>query len=258
MSSILVTSGLTKRFGGLLAVKDLDMEVYDREILGLIGPNGAGKSTVFSMISGFQKPTKGDIVFDGRTVIGLPAHSVASLGIARLFQHSLLFDNISVLENVIVGFHRTRSVGLPASVFYTRKARAEEEVFKAHALEILEFVRLSHLKDELAANLSHGHQRLLSVGITLATNPRLLLLDEPVTGMNPAESKEMVQIIRGIRDRGVTIMLVEHHMRVVTDVCDRLVVLNYGEKIAEGAAEVVCNDPEVCAAYLGKGTFDAA
>jgi branched-chain amino acid transport system ATP-binding protein len=258
VSPILATRGLTKRFGGLLAVKDLDMEVHDGEILGLIGPNGAGKSTVFSMISGFQKPTTGDIVFDGKTVVGLPAHSVASLGIARLFQQSLLFDNISVLENVIVGFHRTRSVGLPASVFYTKKARAEEELFKTHASEILEFVRLPHLKDELASNLSHGHQRLLSVGITLATNPRLLLLDEPVTGMNPAESKEMVQIIRSIRDRGVTIMLVEHHMRVVTDVCDRLVVLNYGEKIAEGEAEVVCNDPEVCAAYLGKGTFDAA
>jgi branched-chain amino acid transport system ATP-binding protein len=258
MTPVLVTSGLTKRFGGLLAVKDLDMEVHDQEILGLIGPNGAGKSTVFAMISGFQKPSKGEIVFEGKTVVGLPAHVVASLGIARLFQHSLLFDNISVLENVIVGFHRTRSVGLPASIFYTKKTRNEEATFKAQALEILEFVKLAHLKNELAANLSHGHQRLLSVGITLATNPRLLLLDEPVTGMNPAESKEMVQIIRSIRDRGVTIMLVEHHMRVVTDVCDRLVVLNYGQKIAEGTARAVCNDPEVCAAYLGKGTFDAA
>jgi branched-chain amino acid transport system ATP-binding protein len=258
MTPVLETKGLTKRFGGLTAVKDLDMEVYEREILGLIGPNGAGKSTVFGMISGFQKPSGGDIVFDGRSLVGMPAHDVATLGIARLFQHSLLFDNITVLENVIVGFHRTRAVGLSASLFYTRKARAEEAAFKASALEILEFVKLSHLKDELAANLSHGHQRLLSVGITLATNPRLLLLDEPVTGMNPAESKTMVQIIRSIRDRGITIMLVEHHMRVVTDVCDRLVVLNYGEKIAEGIAEVVCNDPEVCAAYLGKGTFDAA
>jgi branched-chain amino acid transport system ATP-binding protein len=258
VTAILHISGLTKRFGGLVAVKDLDMEVSDQEILGLIGPNGAGKSTVFSMISGFLKPTQGDILFHGRSLVGLPAHDVATLGVARLFQHSLLFDNISVLENVIVGFHRTRTVGLPASLFYTRKARMEEAAFKAKALEILEFVRLAHLKDELAANLSHGHQRLLSVGITLATNPRLLLLDEPVTGMNPAESKTMVQIIRGIRDTGVTIMLVEHHMRVVTDVCDRLVVLNYGEKIAEGSAEVVCNDPEVCAAYLVKGTFDAA
>jgi branched-chain amino acid transport system ATP-binding protein len=258
MTPVLVISGLTKRFGGLLAVKDLDMEVYDGEILGLIGPNGAGKSTVFTMISGFQKPTRGDILFEGRSLLGLPAHVVATLGIARLFQQSLLFDNISVLENVIVGFHRTRSVGLPASVFCTKKARTEEGAFKARALEILEFVKLGHLKNELAANLSHGHQRLLSVGVTLATDPRLLLLDEPVTGMNPSESKVMVQIIRSIRDRGVTIMLVEHHMRVVTDVCDRLVVLNYGQKIAEGVAQTVCNDPEVCAAYLGKGTFDAA
>lgn len=258
MTSILEIKNLSKRFGGLMAVKDLDMDVQDGEILGLIGPNGAGKSTVFGMISGFQKPTGGEILFDGKSLVGMPAHDVATLGIARLFQHSVLFDNISVLESVIVGFHRTRTVGLSASVFYTRKARAEEASFKTKALEILEFVKLAHLKDELAANLSHGHQRLLSVGITLATNPRLLLLDEPVTGMNPAESKEMVEIIRSIRGRGVTIMLVEHHMKVVTDVCDRLVVLNYGEKIAEGSAEVVCNDPEVCAAYLGKGTFDAA
>ena len=258
MSTILEIKDLTKRFGGLEAVKDLDMEVNEREILGLIGPNGAGKSTVFSMISGFQKPTKGQISFEGASLVGVAAHAVAKRGIARLFQHSLLFDNISVLENVIVGFHRTRTVGLARSVVYSGKARAEEASFKAQALEILDFVGLSHLKNEIAANLSHGHQRLLSVGITLATNPRLLLLDEPVTGMNPTESNAMVQIIRNIRERGITIMLVEHHMRVVMDVCDRIVVLNYGEKIAEGTAEVVCNDPEVCAAYLGKGTFDAA
>jgi len=258
MSTILEIRGLTKRFGGLTAVKDLDMEVNEREIFGLIGPNGAGKSTVFSMISGFQKPTSGEILFQGNNLVGLPAHAVARRGIARLFQHPVLFDNISALENVIVGFHRTRTVGLASSFVYGKKAREEEARFKARALEILEFVGLTHLKDELAANLSHGHQRMLSVGITLATSPGLLLLDEPVTGMNPTESNAMVEIIRKIREQGITVMLVEHHMRVVTDVCDRIVVLNYGEKIAEGDAETVCNDPEVCAAYLGKGTFDAA
>ncbi|MBN1630868.1 MAG: ABC transporter ATP-binding protein [Thermoleophilia bacterium] len=258
MNVILEVKGLTKRFGGLTAVKDLDMEVGDQEIFGLIGPNGAGKSTVFSMISGFQKPTSGEILFQGSSLAGASAHSIARRGVARLFQHSVLFDNISALENVIVGFHRTRTVGLMGSFVYSRKVREEEAGFKARALEILEFVGLVHLKDELAANLSHGHQRMLSVGITLATSPSLLLLDEPVTGMNPTESKAMVQIIRKIREQGITIMLVEHHMRVVTDVCDRIVVLNYGEKIAEGDATTVCNDPEVCAAYLGKGTFDAA
>ncbi len=258
MTTILETKGLTKKFGGLTAVSDLDLVVSESEILGLIGPNGAGKTTVFSMISGFQKPTAGQILFDGADVVGKRAHAVSKLGVARLFQHSLLFGNISVLENVIIGFHRNRSCGLFSSFIGSRKARSEEAGFREKALEILDFVGLSRLKDELPINLPHGHQRLLSVATTLATGPRLLLLDEPVTGMNPAEMKEMVQIIRKIRDTGITIMLVEHHMRVVMDLCDHIVVLNYGQKIAEGSAQQVCTDPEVCAAYLGKGTYDAA
>ncbi len=153
MSVILETKGLTKRFGGLSAVKDLDMDVNEGEIMGLIGPNGAGKSTVFTMISGFQKPTTGEILFEGSSLVGVPAFAVAKRGVARLFQHSVLFDNISALENVIVGFHRNRSVGLTKSFFYTKTARAEEAAFKTEALEILDFVRLTHLKDELAANL---------------------------------------------------------------------------------------------------------
>lgn len=252
------TKGLTKRFGGLTAVDGLDLEVHENEILGLIGPNGAGKTTVFSMLSGFQQPTSGEILFAGENLVGKPAYAVARRGIARLFQHSLLFSNISVLENVVVGFHRNRQAGLFKSFIRTKKAREEEKGFLNQALEILEFVGLAKLKNELPINLPHGHQRLLSVAVTLATNPRLLLLDEPVTGMNPSETKEMVQIIRRIRDRGITVVLVEHHMRVVMDVCDRVVVLNYGQKIAEGTPDSVCRDPEVCAAYLGKGTFDAA
>jgi ABC-type branched-subunit amino acid transport system ATPase component len=210
------------------------------------------------MISGFQRPTAGQILLEGTDLVGKPAHAVAKLGVARLFQHSLLFDNITVLENVIVGFHRARSCGLFSSFIGTKKAREEEEGFRTKALEILDFVGLSRLKGELPINLPHGHQRLLSVATTLATGPRLLLLDEPVTGMNPAEMNEMVRIIRKIRDTGITLMLVEHHMRVVMDLCDHIVVLNYGQKIAEGGARQVCTDPEVCAAYLGKGTYDAA
>jgi branched-chain amino acid transport system ATP-binding protein len=258
MSTILQVQGLTKKFGGVTAVSELEMAVEESQIFGLIGPNGAGKSTVFSMISGFQRPTAGHILFDGTDVVGKPAHAVSKLGIARLFQHSVLFANITVLENVIVGFHRTRTCGLFSSFIGTRKARHEEEGFHTKALEILDFVGLSRLKDELPINLPHGHQRLLSVATTLATGPRILLLDEPVTGMNPSELKEMVQIIRKIRETGVTVMLVEHHMRVVMDLCDHIVVLNYGQKIAEGGAQQVCTDPEVCAAYLGKGTYDAA
>jgi branched-chain amino acid transport system ATP-binding protein len=258
MSTILEVKGLTKKFGGVTAVGDLDMSVEESQIFGLIGPNGAGKTTVFSMISGFQRPTAGQILFEGTDVVGKPAHAVSKLGVARLFQHSLLFSNISVLENVIVGFHRERSCGLFSSFLGTKKAREEEEGFRTKALEILDFVGLSRLKDELPINLPHGHQRLLSVATTLATGPRLLLLDEPVTGMNPAEMNEMVHIIRTVRDTGITLMLVEHHMRVVMDLCDHIVVLNYGQKIAEGAAQQVCTDPEVCAAYLGKGTYDAA
>jgi branched-chain amino acid transport system ATP-binding protein len=258
MSTILEIKGLTKKFGGVTAVGDLDTTVEEGQIFGLIGPNGAGKTTVFSMISGFQKPTSGEILFEGTNVVGKPAHAVSKMGIARLFQHSLLFGNITVLENVIVGFHRTRTHGLFSSFVGAKKTREEEEAFRGKALEILDFVGLGRLKNELPVNLPHGHQRLLSVATTLATGPRLLLLDEPVTGMNPAELKEMVQIIRKIRDTGITVMLVEHHMRVVMDLCEHIVVLSYGQKIAEGTAQHVCTDPEVCAAYLGKGTYDAA
>jgi branched-chain amino acid transport system ATP-binding protein len=258
MTVILETRGLTKCFGGVTAVDELDLQVNEGEILGLIGPNGAGKTTVFSMISGFQKPTRGDILFEGGSLLGLPAWQVGQRGIARLFQHSVSFSNISVLENVLVGFHRNRHASLAGSIFRTKKARIEEAEFKEEAAEIVQFVGLESLRDERALNLSHGHQRMLSVATTLASRPRLLLLDEPVTGMNPSELKAMVEIIRAIRDRGITIMLVEHHMKAVMDLSDRVVVLNYGHKISEGAPVAVCEDPEVCAAYLGKGTFNVA
>ena len=258
MSVILETRKLTKCFGGVTAVNELDLAVNEGEIFGLIGPNGAGKTTVFSMISGFQKPTKGDVIFEGRSLAGLPAFGVGQRGVARLFQHSVSFGNISVLENVIVGFHRNRRASLAGSVFRTKKARTEENGFKRQAAEIVKFVGLESLQNEYANNLSHGHQRLLSVATTLATQPRLLLLDEPVTGMNPSELRDMVSIIRAIRDRGITIMLVEHHMKVVMDLCDRIAVLNYGHRIAEGIPAVVCEDQEVCEAYLGKGTFNVA
>jgi branched-chain amino acid transport system ATP-binding protein len=258
MSAILEVRDLTKRFGGLTAVDGLDFVAKESEILGLIGPNGAGKSTVFSMVSGFVRPTSGDLLFEGRSLTGLQAFTVAELGIARVFQQSLSFGNISVAENVMVGFHRKRRASLVGSIVRSRKARTEEEEFRARADEIIAFVGLESVQNELPVNLPHGYQRLLSVATALATGPKLLLLDEPVTGMNPSELNHMVQLIRAIRERGMTVMLVEHHMKVVMGLCDRVVVLNYGRKIAEGTPQAVCNDPVVCEAYLGKKAFDAA
>jgi branched-chain amino acid transport system ATP-binding protein len=258
LSPLLETVGLTRRFGGVVAVDDLDLRVEQGEILGLIGPNGAGKSTAFSMISGFLRPTGGRITFDGRDITRARAYEIARLGIGRVFQHSVSFRRMSALDNVLVGFHQHHQTGLLGSLLRTGKARREEAALRQEALDLLDFMGLSAVKDETPLSLPHGHQRGLSVALALAARPKLLLLDEPVTGMNPSESALMTEHIRKIRDGGVTIVIVEHDMKVVMDLCDRLVVLDYGAKICEGPPERVCVDPLVCEAYLGKGTFDAA
>jgi branched-chain amino acid transport system ATP-binding protein len=258
MSTILETSKLTKRFGGVEAVKDLDIVVNEGEILGLIGPNGAGKSTVFSMIGGFQPPTEGKVFFQGRDITGMLAHDVAQLGIARVFQQSMIFGKLSVLDNVFVGCHKAYRTPQWKRVLRTGGARREERALRAKAAETIEFMGLGPVKNELARSLPHGFQRALSVAVALATGPKLLLLDEPVTGMNPSESNHMTGLIRKIRDLGITIMLVEHDMKVVMGICERVVVINFGEKLCEGPPEFVQVHPDVCEAYLGKGTFDAA
>lgn len=258
MSVILETSKLTKRFGGVTAVKNLDIVVNEGEILGLIGPNGAGKSTVFSMVGGFQPPTGGKILFKGRDVTSMPAHEVARLGIARVFQQSLIFGKLSVADNVLVGCHKAFGTPQWQRVFHTPRARREEKAVEAKALETIEFMGLGHVRNEQARSLPHGFQRALSVAVALATEPELLLLDEPVTGMNPSESKQMTDLIKRIRDMGVTVVLVEHDMKVVMGVCERVVVINFGEKLCEGPPEYVQSHPDVCEAYLGTGTFDAA
>lgn len=258
MSAVLETRGLSKHFGGVRAVNDLDLAVQPGEILGLIGPNGAGKSTVFGMISGFLRPSGGTVWFDGRDITRLRAHEIARLGMARVFQHSVSFRRMTALDSVLVALDRRQRSSLAASLLRTRGARHEENALRAEALALLESLGLGELHEEMPANLPHGHQRALSIAVALATKPKLLLLDEPVTGMNPSESAQMTEHIRAIRKSGVTVVIVEHDMKVVMELCDRLVVLDYGAKICEGPPDVVCIDPMVCEAYLGKGKFDAA
>lgn len=252
MSTILEVKQLSKYFGGLAAISELDLGVVDSEILGLIGPNGAGKTTLFNVISGFFSSTSGKVIFDGRDITGLKAHKVAHLGISRTFQASTLFMKISVLDNVFTGYHMSYKTSIWKRLLRRPSALNEEEMLRQRAMEMLEFMGLVSLKDELAANLPHGHQRILGVCMALATNPKLLLLDEPVTGMSLEETQTMIDLIRQIRDRGVTIVVVEHDMKAVMNLCDRIAVLNYGRKIAEGLPEEIRENKEVVEAYLGK------
>ena len=258
MSLILETKELTKKFGGLLAVNSLDLQVEQGEILGLIGPNGAGKSTVFGLVSGFLPVTSGHVIFDGNDITNHHPYRIARAGIARAFQQSLTFNGMTVLDNVLVGFHKSHQASMASSVVRSKKARAEERELMAKAIEILEFLGIAHLKDERPEGLPHGHQKALGVAIALASEPKLLLLDEPATGMNPSESDMMISHIHQVRKRGVTVVVVEHDMRVVRSVCDRLVCMNFGQKLCEGSPDYVTSHPEVCEAYLGKGAFSAA
>jgi branched-chain amino acid transport system ATP-binding protein len=252
MNTILEVKKLNKYFGGVAALSNLDMDVREGEIMGVIGPNGAGKTTLFSTISGFFPATSGRITFRGMDITGLTADRVSGLGLTRTFQATTLFMGISVLENMFTGYHLSYRTALWKRWLRTGAAIEEEESLRQKAKEILSFMGLHGLVDEMAANLPHGHQRILGVCLALATQPKLLLLDEPMTGMNPVETENMTALVRQIRDRGITIALVEHDMKAVMNLCDRIIVLNYGQKIAEGTPAEIRENKLVVEAYLGR------
>src|SRR3989441_677953 len=251
---LLETRKLTKRFDGLAAVNAVDMAVEEGEIVGLIGPNGAGKTTCFNLLSGFLPPTAGTIRFAGEDITRLRSHRIVRRGLVRTFQLTTLFQEMTALENVLLGLHlhSTRSL---RQVLLSRRRFPREEIDRSR--EVLDFAGLSAHVDQLAKNLPHGHQRILGIAMALAARPRLLMLDEPVTGMNLDESGRVMALVKTIRDRGTTILLVEHNMKAVMGTCVRIVVLNFGQKLAEGTPADVSTNASVIEAYLGAGLAHA-
>jgi branched-chain amino acid transport system ATP-binding protein len=249
--TLLSLNGITRRFGGLIAVDGVDLAVAKGGVTAVIGPNGAGKTTLFNIISGFQAPNAGRIVFDGTDITGHPPEAIAAAGVVRTFQLVQLFQNLSVLENVKVGSHLHTTGGLWSAVLRLPRMRAAERALEARARELLAFVGLDAAADEEANALAYGQQRLLEIARSLAAGPRLLLLDEPAAGLSVEETRRLAAAIRTIAERGTTVLLIEHDMKLVMNTADMVAVLDFGRKIAEGPPETVREDAAVIAAYLG-------
>ncbi len=249
---MLELASISKSFGGLRVLDDVSLKVPQGAIFGLIGPNGAGKTTVFNLVTGLIPATSGTITFDGANLAGLAPHRITRLGIARTFQNIRIFKEMTLLENVLVGRHRHLDYGVVSMLFALPGFRAQETAARARAQELLEWVGLGGKSDEIADTLSYGEQRRLEIARALATEPRLLLLDEPVAGMNPAEKVDLMKAVRTIRERGYTVFLIEHDMRFVMGLCEEIAVLNFGRIITSDRPEAVRNNPDVIEAYLGR------